>query len=413
MKRLFSFMLVLVMSLTLIACGKSPSAAASLDVADKSTQAATSVVQVDPETVSTASEVPEAEQGPDWSKINPLTGEAVEQDISKNRPIAVMLNNIRQSLPQSGNSQADVLYEVPEEGGITRIMALYQDITDVGYLGSIRSTRPYYVQLAVAADSILVHAGGSGKAYKTIQKYMKKSDFTDLDFLSKDTRTAETIFWREQSRFDAGYASEHTLFTSSDKIQEYLEEHQEEIRLDHKDNYQFVHTFSQDATPTDGLDGKELNVNFSGYKSTSFTYSEESEKYLVSQFDSAYMDEAAGQQVAVTNVIVILTDITETGNAKNHVDIDIVGRGNGYYFNGGKYEPIIWSKVDVRDTYKFYKADGKTLFDLGVGKTFVCIVDKSRDITVDGTVLEKPTDATIRPDLAESAPISEEEEELY
>ena len=37
-----------------------------------------------------------------------------------------MLNNLKKAQPQLGNSQADIIYEVPAEGGITRMLAVYQ-----------------------------------------------------------------------------------------------------------------------------------------------------------------------------------------------------------------------------------------------------------------------------------------------
>ena len=46
--------------------------------------------------------------------VNPLTGErTLELDAVNKRPIAIMINNNRASLPQRGISQADILYEVP------------------------------------------------------------------------------------------------------------------------------------------------------------------------------------------------------------------------------------------------------------------------------------------------------------
>ena len=79
---------------------------------------------------------------------NPLTGLPCEADLSGIKPVAVMLNNLREALPQLGQSQADIIYEVVAEGGITRMLAVYQSVEDVGTIGSIRATPPYYIELA-------------------------------------------------------------------------------------------------------------------------------------------------------------------------------------------------------------------------------------------------------------------------
>lgn len=393
MKKLLSLLLVLTMVLALASC------ATAQAEEEPEESAEVSVVEVEAEPVVEEDESePEEELPFDWSYINPLTGEATEEDISNNRPIAIMLNNIKQALPQYGNSQADVYYEVPEEGGITRIMALYQDVTDVGAIGSIRSTRPYYVRLAVAADSILVHAGGSTAAYNVIKDYMYKYGLVDLDYLSKGTRTAD-IFYRDSGRLASGYASEHTLFTTSDNIQTYLEEHSDEIRLEHKDDYEYVHYFVEDGAPAGGDTAETIDVSFSGYKGTTFTYDSEAGNYKVSEFGSAYVDGTTGSQVSVENVVVIQTKIEALNDAKNHVAVYLTGTGSGYFACNGKYEKITWVKEKAKYTYQFYDEDGNVV-DLGVGKTYVCIVGTERDITVDGVVLEKPEDAEETEDLA-------------
>ena len=56
--------------------------------------------------------------------VNPLTGEeGFEKDMLTIRPVAIMINNIQQSLPQKGIGAADIVYEMPVEGPITRLMA--------------------------------------------------------------------------------------------------------------------------------------------------------------------------------------------------------------------------------------------------------------------------------------------------
>ena len=71
----------------------------------------------------------------------PLTGEPLAQP-QLQRPIAVVL----------------------VEGGITRCMGIYGDISDVEKIGSIRSARKYYVELAQGYDAAYVHAGSSAEA---------------------------------------------------------------------------------------------------------------------------------------------------------------------------------------------------------------------------------------------------------
>ena len=99
---------------------------------------------------------------------HPLTGVGMDEDLSRLRPVAVMINDLKAAQPQLGVSQADIIYEMPAEGGITRMVALFQSLDGVGNLGSIRSTRAYYLELALGHDALLVHAGGSPEAYKDI-----------------------------------------------------------------------------------------------------------------------------------------------------------------------------------------------------------------------------------------------------
>jgi len=52
-----------------------------------------------------------------------------------------VINNIENAIPQSGIGQADVLYEFVVEGGITRMLAIFNDYDNLEKVGSIRSCR--------------------------------------------------------------------------------------------------------------------------------------------------------------------------------------------------------------------------------------------------------------------------------
>ncbi|MCD7733544.1 MAG: DUF3048 domain-containing protein [Clostridiales bacterium] len=302
----------------------------------------------------------------DWEGLNPLTGEATETDVSANRPVMVMLNNLKQALPQSGNSQADIIYEMLEEGGITRMLAVYQDISSVeGNLGTIRSTRPYYVDLVAGLDGILVHAGGSNAAYEQIASL----GVTDLDALSGG---ASTLFWRDKTRLAAGVATERTMYITASDIADYLAS--SSLRTEHEEGFSMQQSFVEDGTPSDGSAATVITVPFSGYKTGEFTYDSASGKYLVSEYGSAYVDGATGEQVSVTNVIIIMTNIsTIEGDSKGRISVTMTGSGIGYYACGGKYIPINWSRASEDSQYQFTTMSGEQL-QLGVGKSYINIV---------------------------------------
>ena len=88
-----------------------------------------------------------------------LTGLPIKVEDSLNRPLAVMINNIKAGCPQSGIADAAIIYEAPVEGRITRLMAIYDDYTNLEKVGSIRSSRDYFVYFALEYDAIYAHFG--------------------------------------------------------------------------------------------------------------------------------------------------------------------------------------------------------------------------------------------------------------
>lgn len=133
-------------------------------------------------------------------KTNLITGEDTLTDEAKGkRSVAVMVNNALASLPQYGISSADLIYEIPVEGDITRLMAVYGDITQVPDMCSIRSCRYYYPILAVGMDSVYIHWGiDPTVATETVNNL-------DIDRLDGNYYTYD-LFDRDQERLDEGYA---------------------------------------------------------------------------------------------------------------------------------------------------------------------------------------------------------------
>lgn len=206
---------------------------------------------------------PEPEPEPVLPYTNPLTGEGCEVDVGARRPIAVMLNNLKKALPQVGVSQADVIYEILAEGGITRMMAVFQDVAGAGEIGTVRSARDYYASLAYGHDAVYLHAGGSPQAYE----FIKSRGVTALDCVNGPYEG--TLFWRDQERRRSA-GLEHSVLTSSETIQELLPTYQR-VRLDHEEGFQVGWTF-QEGPEAGGEAAEILTVPFSTYKTGVFEY---------------------------------------------------------------------------------------------------------------------------------------------
>jgi hypothetical protein len=275
-----------------------------------------------------------------------------------------MINNISIAQPQLGISKADMIYEILVEGGITRMMAVFQDVSNAGEIGSVRSARPYFVNIAYGLEAVYIHAGGSPDAYAAL----KSTGITHLDGVNGKK---QDIFYRDKNRQKTmGY--EHSLVTTSDLIGKWLPEY--DITLVHGGSFKNGLTFTDNAVPENGNAAASVTVHFSSSKKTEFTYSETDSLYNIAQYGKAYADGNDGTKITVKNILVLRTRINViSGDEAGRIDVDTVGNGSGTFVCGGKYEDIKWSRKNNGSQFVFTKGDGTPL-ELGRGKTYVCIV---------------------------------------
>lgn len=302
--------------------------------------------------------------------VNPLTGEQAEEELSARRPYAVMFNNLRKALPQIGVSRADVIYEIVAEGGITRMMAVFQDLEGVGDMGSIRSARDYYASIASGHDAIYVHAGGSPQAYQAFSDLkMSNIDFVNGPYYN--------MCWRDpERRKTAGL--EHSLLTSSEKILEYLPQ---KFAREHDGDYKVGWTFSEDP-PAGGEEASRLTVPFSKYKTGSFTYDPETGLYRIDQHidgkDLPYTDGEA--QVSVRSVLVLYTDVNRIkGDSAGRMEVRTTGTGDGLLLRDGQLYKITWQRDSEMVCYSFLDPSGQPI-PLAVGPSYVNIVSTDAQV---------------------------------
>ena len=296
----------------------------------------------------------------DVTKHNPLTGELSETDISKNRPFAVMINNIYMAVPHRGVAHADMLMELMEEGGITRLMAFFMHPEEADNIGSIRSARIYNIEVARAFDAYLVHCGGSSEATDEIFN----SGLEDIDQFYGHA-TAGT-FYRDPTRMSQGY--EHSLFCNGEELSK--NPTALGYRLYHEEEDRYGYRFSENAVDqcTAG-DANYIYVTYDGGKQTNFQFDLSRGGYTAYQYNKEYMDDNV-EPVTFENVIVMFA-VTWLQQDGVHISMDL-SSGEGYFATEGKYVPIRWYKNSWDDVFHFELEDGTPL-QLGIGKTFICV----------------------------------------
>lgn len=297
---------------------------------------------------------------------NPLTGEGMDEDISALRPWAIMINNLDKALPQCGVSQADIIYEVPAEGGVTRMMAIFSDVSDVEAIGSMRSLRPYYADIGLSYDAIVVHAGGSEASYSEVYNY-------GIDHLDGVLGAySETTFYRDPSRM--AYGLEHSMFTTGERLITAAEG--EGFDFEHEDSeYDYRLSFSDHAANQCDEKAEYVLITFNGYKCTSFLYDDDTDLYNAYEYGLEYTDGDTDEQMTFKNIIVLTTSISVIDDV-GRLSVKLIGSGDGYFICGGKWVAITWQRDSNYEAFSYYLTDG-TKLDLGVGTTYIGIMNKN------------------------------------
>ncbi len=295
---------------------------------------------------------------------HPLTGAPLEQPWN-GQLTAVMVNNLKKAMPQHGISQADIFYEIEVEGDITRCLAVFSDLTKVGTIGPVRSARTVFNSVAVSYDAPLVHCGGS-PGLALAGRYGASTD-TIANWQHIDQGSNGAYFFRDNERYNNGYAWEHTLFTTGEQLQKAME-----AKGYHTpDEKTYGLQFTEDVTLS-GQAATEIAIKFKAGKTTTLKYDAETKTYKLFMHGTEHIDGNTGKPVAFKNVIAIYAEQWYHSNGM-HKFYESIGSGEGYAAINGQIVPIKWNRDGLRTHYTYTLTDGTPL-TLDVGSTFVALV---------------------------------------
>jgi hypothetical protein len=291
-----------------------------------------------------------------------LSGLQVAPNLNKQAVTGAMIENSTQARPQSGLSQAGVVFEALAEGGITRFLALYQD-TAPANIGPIRSVRPYYLQWALGFDASIAHVGGSTDALNDIKTWNVK----DLNQFY-NAGSYHRITTRE---------APHNVYTSIADLNQ----------LEAKKDFNTVNFsgFPRKAdSPSKMPTATSINLSISSADyNVHYDYSSTTNSYNRSEGGQPMLDANSNDQLSPKVVIGIVVPLSQgaldSSDAYYSV-YNVIGSGKAYIFQDGIVSIGNWTKVSNTGQLKFTSASGSTI-KLNAGQTWITAASNPAEIT--------------------------------
>lgn len=303
----------------------------------------------------------------------------VEKEIWEGRrPIVAMIENHADSRPQSGLSNADVVYEAVAEGGITRFMGVFycgaaaEDVQ----IAPVRSSRIYFIEYAseYGDKPIYMHVGGANnysgsgdtakevRALETLEaigwRVPKGNDFdTTYD-------SGFPIFWRNYERLDHEVATEHTMMASLDAA--YNEAEKRGFAAKDAKGKAWDATFKS----WNFIDGKssgttsEISFEFWSGKpdyDVTWKYDSNNNEYLRFNGGKEHKDLNTEKQLSAKNVVVLMAKEKGPVDRNLHMFYTTTGTGKAYIFQNGEAIEGTWEKDSRTSRTLFFDAKGKEI----------------------------------------------------
>lgn len=289
-----------------------------------------------------------------------LTGKWISKDIAKNRLVAVMFNNVAEACPQAGISKADIIYEVPIEGFVPRLMGIMQDYKELSQIGSVRSCRLCFAQFAMEYDAIYLHYGQSEYALSTLNS-------SAIDNLSGLESVGNSVYYRRNDRY-----APHNAYATAAGIAEgaKIKGYSTKIAKDYTKHFKFA-ADDKEISLTKGAKATYVAPGFA-VNTPYFEYNKKKGNYTRYQYGGKQIDENNGNVLTCRNIILQNVNYSYFGNGYSQ-NYYLVGSGTGKFITGGKAIDITWQKDSESGITHYYKSNGKEI-TLNQGKTWICII---------------------------------------
>jgi hypothetical protein len=299
----------------------------------------------------------------------PLTGRMVSRKVANRHVIAMMIDDLWAARPQSGLSQADIVWQAPAEGGIPRYLALFQSRLPKS-VGPVRSSRLYFIAWASEWRAVYAHAGGSPQA---------------LALLRSSKGRGSVVFNADQFRWGRYLyrvhfrSAPHNVYSDAAALTKLSAAVGAKPVKNQAPRWKFAPDAPLAARPVGG----RIIVPYQENRIV-YNYDRKTNTYLRTvsvegkQFDAGLKPRV---RIAPKNVVVMIVRFVPLGDHKHRLDGQVTGSGVAWFSTNGKTVKGTWRKKTFTSTTHIYGPNGKEVV-FTVGQTFVQVVPRGTVITV-------------------------------
>ncbi len=288
----------------------------------------------------------------------PLTGQPAPGGTVPQRPaMAVKIDNYPAGRPQAGLDKADIVFEEPVEGGITRYAAVFQ-CQDVALIGPARSARNIDIGiLGQLGNPLIAHVGGINPVLANIEA----SPLVNVDLGASNSLM---IHPAGKAPPDADYTSTAIVYGTHPTM---------------TTPPQPLFTYSA-ATPPGGTPVSLIHIPFSGTSDVTWKWNPKTATFQ--RFYNALTPDMLADNVqnAAANVVVQYVQISygpwlenSEGGLEVQADLYPNASGTAVVYRNGVAIPATWHRSTLESPTQFVNAFGVTI-PLAPGQTWVELV---------------------------------------
>ena len=288
----------------------------------------------------------------DREKMSPFTGIELPPELWLKRPrrvLAFKIDNNLNARPQSGIEDADSVFEILVEGGMTRFLSFFYDKTSL-YLGPIRSARPTDPTLVRPYGGILVVSGATPGLVPQIR---------ELGVPVLEEQSPPAMF-RIKSR-----TAPHNLYSDTELVRNIVDTRGFAFNPPPGPIYNFG--LNQENWNSGG---NRVTIKYSDFTTVIWKLDDESySRFIIDGYSNSdepvvhnTINRDKDIEIIQSETIVVIQGPIYVDEATTLPSVLTVGVGPVYLFNNGKYIEGTWRRNDIIDPFEFYDEDQNPIF---------------------------------------------------